>query len=249
MRLKSRLADSLIGETAAQIYLSVQYNLVSEMVPVAIAGANAAFPARNSSHANRIKKLERAEKPTIEHIFRHMMPDDTVWDIGADFGFYTCLCSDQLESGTVVAFEPYRPRVARLRLNLQHNDVACVIKKMALGACDGSLDGYRAFFNRSSPRIVAGDTLVESDEVQPPDVLKIDVDGGEWHVLDGLRNTLQDHVQSVYIEIHPKYLAQYEKSASDVWQLLSDLGFELSRIHDRPGEDNNVYYLFGKNNN
>lgn len=52
----------------------------------------------------------------------------------------------------------------------------------------------------------------------PPDVIKIDVEGGEAEVVSGMKKTLSSESPIVYIEMHPS--------------MLSDLGYSKNHIYD-----------------
>ena len=49
----------------------------------------------------------------------------------------------------------------------------------------------------------SGDRMVERDEICTPNIIKIDVEGHEREVIEGLRSTLgPPAVRSVFIELH-----------------------------------------------
>ena len=59
-------------------------------------------------------------------------------------------------------------------------------------------------FERFSAASRSGDQLVQSGEVPPPDIVKIDVEGGEYAVVDGMTDTLgRADCRCLVCEIHP----------------------------------------------
>lgn len=242
MAIYDRALDSVIGEKVVQIYLAGRYKIASYPVPVRVDPADITLLARNKAQVSRINRIWKEEQPVLEHLLSTVESTDIVWDVGADFGFYSCLLADVIPASQVFAFEPYHPRVARLRLNLRHNNAKCPVVTTALGNRDASLDGYTDVFNRTSPSVATGDELVSDRRVRSPDVIKIDVDGGEWDVLDGLRETLQSEVSRVYVEIHPQRLPSFGRQPEDVREVLRDTGFDIDKLHDRPG-DGGIHYL------
>jgi len=60
----------------------------------------------------------------------------------------------------------------------------------------------------------------------PPIVgMKIDVEGAEWHVLKGMRASLERWSPGLLLEIHPPQLKRSGHSESEVLRLLDELGY------------------------
>ena len=78
--------------------------------------------------------------------------------------------------------------------------------------------------------VVAGDALVTRESVRPT-VIKIDVEGGERAVLDGLRGTLADSCRLVYCEVHAGALADRGVEPGAIDRLLRDRGFTVETVH------------------
>jgi FkbM family methyltransferase len=130
-----------------------------------------------------------------------------VWDVGANVGFYT----EQLSklARHVVAFEPVSENLLHITSRCLPN-VDC--RQLALGNTGGQmLISRRAQFSS----IVAGpsgasDTAYETVRVTPgdalvglpmPNVVKIDVEGYEPEVIDGMPNVLSQ-ARAAFIEVH-----------------------------------------------
>jgi hypothetical protein len=62
-------------------------------------------------------------------------------------------------------------------------------------------------------------------------VIKIDVEGGERAVLDGLRGTLADSCRLVYCEVHAGALADRDVEPGAIDRLLRDRGFTVETVH------------------
>lgn len=65
-----------------------------------------------------------------------------------------------------------------------------------------------------------------------PDLVKIDVEGYEFAVLQGARRVLSEDRPEVFLELHPRRLAELGASADAVLGLLGELGY---RVLDREG--------------
>src|SRR6185503_8090070 len=50
--------------------------------------------------------------------------------------------------------------------------------------------------------VVAIDDLVASGRIRPPNLVKIDVEGAEIDVLEGMRRTIEEHRPAIVCELH-----------------------------------------------
>lgn len=141
---------------------------------------------------------------------------DVVWDIGANVGFYTTQFSNLVGgTGKVVAFEPSPANFARLRAacsTLPNVD----LQPCALGNASGQLrfqQGDDAL--GATSRIVdddrtadvvdvrVGDDLISDGALPQPTIIKIDVEGFEVEVLEGLVRCIQStRLRAVGVEVH-----------------------------------------------
>jgi FkbM family methyltransferase len=174
---------------------------------------------------------------------------DTVFDIGANLGFYSVLFAQQTgPQGRVVAFEPARRIFSKLRATIAKNGLDQVIP-LNLACGSASVDGVLRQVSRSTGNaslvggdagnasLVGGDAGGEAvpvrplDEIpealgHPPQLVKIDVEGFESEVLEGAQSILREHRPVLYIELCGEYLASTERSIA----LLDDLGYDTRRF-------------------
>lgn len=134
-------------------------------------------------------------------------PGDCVWDIGANVGFYTRQFLDRVgPSGHVVAIEPVPAHIDELRSLAQAERLTIVAA--ALGRVEGKMsfvvDGQASHLGEApgalTVRVTLGDSLLD-EGVPAPSVVKIDVEGFEGEVLDGLSNALRS-TRAVVVEMH-----------------------------------------------
>ena len=175
-------------------------------------------------------------------------PGDRVWDVGANIGHYTLQFAKLVgPHGRVYAFEPSSINRARLE-----GGVAGLpsVRILAMGLSNTSgqgllLQGFddlgatsRIVRNNAKEEaavehvpLVAGDDLVASGEVDSPTFIKIDVEGFEPEVMQGLSRTLANGVvREVIIEMHFSLLAArgLAGAARDIEDRLRADGFKLS---------------------
>lgn len=144
---------------------------------------------------------------------------DVFYDVGANVGFLTVLGARLVgPSGTVYAFEPVPANAGFVRRNAQANGFAQVhvIEKAVsnrLGAGELTLARYSggsALASAEPPpdadgtlpvELVTIDDLVGRELLKPPDVVKIDVEGAELEVLEGMATTAATHRPVVIVEV------------------------------------------------
>ena len=132
-------------------------------------------------------------------LLSHLRPGDMFWDVGANAGYHALLASRVVgESGRVVAFEPDPAAVEILRDEFALNDMHCDVEQVALSdragtavlrrhenclmsALDGVPDGPTG-----EPLDVEASTLdAMAERYGPPQVIKMDIEGGERFALPG----------------------------------------------------------------
>jgi FkbM family methyltransferase len=178
-------------------------------------------------------------------------PGGTFLDVGANWGYFTLVGAVRIgPSGRVVGLEPdprlFSVLVANLRLNRLDHALAL---PLAAAASPGLavLRGYdEAGGNRGLSRIVdsgpAGDFTVSTTDLdsladriglERADVVKIDVEGAERQVLEGMRRGLRARVyRHILLELHPT-LAGPGELASAV-NLLRNAGYTGWAIDHSP---------------
>ena len=135
----------------------------------------------------------------------------SVGDLGANIGLFSAFIASELPVDTVVAYEPDRANLHLLRLNL---DAALAARHRVVDACAGASDGEVAFksgdFGRSRAVAVgstdAGVSVLPRIDVLPDlavaDLVKIDIEGGEWDILTDTR--FDDlSARALVMEYHP----------------------------------------------
>lgn len=165
---------------------------------------------------------------------------DTVWDVGANEGYYTAKFSNKVASGTVVAFEPSPRTFALLQKkfeqfpNVRLENVALADRngEASFFVSDSSVED--SLFNRAAStntevkvRTARGDSWVSHF---PPNVIKIDVEGFELDVLKGMEDVLvSPQMRHVFIEVHFSILADRGQPGApkEIVQRLERTGFSV----------------------
>lgn len=146
-------------------------------------------------------------------------PGMTVYDVGANVGFYSMIAARLAgPNGRVVAFDPLRKNMEMIEHNARLNRFDHVsIHGVALG----NEDGTAAFFVSKNPswgrlktagrpektiaeevvEIRSIDSLTRNG-LSTADLMKIDVEGAEVEVLEGAREMLKSSRPILFIDLH-----------------------------------------------
>ncbi len=179
------------------------------------------------------------EKRVDAAISKITRPGDCAWDVGANVGVYTKQFLDMVgPNGHVVAFEPVPDNAALLReldggprLTVVEAALADANGQISLTVSGKSGETSRIVSNSSdglTVRVARGDSVVADEGVPRPDVLKIDVEGFEGEVLDGLPTVLKS-IRDVVVEVHFAELTDRGKPNEPlrIIGLLRDAGFTV----------------------
>ena len=114
------------------------------------------------------------------------------YEVGSAEGYYVlAFCRLLGSSGRVVAFEAQEDEIAALKGTLARNGMSerVTIVKGFVGEKEG-------------PGFVTIDGVARQRDVLPPDIVKIDVEGAELKVLQGMEDTLAKASPKLLIEVH-----------------------------------------------
>jgi FkbM family methyltransferase len=184
------------------------------------------------------------DPPTSRFLKHHLKEGETFVDAGANIGYFSLLASRLVGStGQVIAFEPAESLFRKLTANLDLNPGHCVLPvQQALWEAEASLDfhlpdpanaGMGSLFphkersgGRQKVRATAFDTQSERLRLQKVHLIKIDVEGAEWQVLMGMRQTLARHLPVLILEDNGKTNGQGGQGMEAIEALLLPLGYE-----------------------
>jgi len=159
------------------------------------------------------------ERPVQEAFRRLVAPGATVYDVGANVGFYSLLAARLAgPDGRVHAFEPVPASALAVERNASLNELRTItVHQAAVGAQDGegtllivgeaswshlASTGRHADTRAERPvRLLSIDGLVAGG-LPPPDLVKVDVEGAELQVLEGMERTLREHRPALVLELH-----------------------------------------------
>ncbi|MCS4149400.1 FkbM family methyltransferase [Salinibacter ruber] len=189
-----------------------------------------------------------SESEVMESLLQRLGKKDVFYDIGANFGRYSCLIGKVHPSTQVFAFEPNPEAADFLRENLRWNRVNADVIEYALSNCNGEIsldlqEGVeRARIQADSGstsdsvtvKMTTLDNLLERESLPPPSVLKIDVEGAELKVIEGMEMTLKgEDLRLLFCEVHPYLMKKMGDEEMNLFARLKDSGFEVEVIDQR----------------
>ena len=186
--------------------------------------------------------------------------NDVVWDVGANIGFYTKkfhkLVVDncrkkipKMKRGCVVAFEPDLQAMKKLKKSF-FSKKNILFKQIALSNSNGFLKftndpmsptnqiidtNSQFIYENKSVKVKSfkADSLIKKLNLSIPNVVKIDTEGFELEVLQGMKNTLKNNsLREVFIEVHFSILKKrnLKKPIPSIIKLLKSNKFLISWI-------------------
>lgn len=193
----------------------------------------------------------------LSRFFSSKVTPDTVFvDIGANFGYFTCLAGSRIGpsgSGRVYAIEPNPALVKLLRANILINWSMCPIEihPVALGAVDRIVQLSIPSDRAANGSLTAGDpsservvdvTMVRLDDLVPAgtavDLVKLDVEGHEYGVLAGAARVISESPSiQIVMEWSSRQMIDAGYSIEAMLGLIDSMGLRIMRLSDAARRD------------
>lgn len=195
------------------------------------------------------------EKALTSRFVEHLRPGMFVVDAGANFGHFGLVAAGAVgPAGRVVAFEPHGPTFAMLERNIALNGFSQMqAVRAALSDVDGetvlisdaanpgghSLDAANvgaACGESAVPVHTLDRWLAERAPGRRVDLLKIDVQGFEAHLLAGAAQTLARDRPVVFCEVSADMLRRAGRSTQQMLAPFEAAGYRLTMVWDSQDE-------------
>ena len=239
--------------------------LATEYLPVTVEGNLMYLSPTDTGISSDLLHFGTREATATERLRREFIrlhrdvSDPVVLDIGAHRGYYAFQAADVLAGGTVYAFEPDPTNFEALKRGIEANGFGNVrAERCAVGDADttaelktsvcsnshtlGSIpDGVEWKYRGETveTKVQRLDSYLSEAGLSPEDVdlVKIDVEGHETAVFEGLTELLEaDSELVVFVELHPHRADPSElRSLVDA---ISEAGFEL--VHAASSADSDI---------
>jgi len=161
--------------------------------------------------------------------------NNVVIDVGASLGDYAVIVAEYYKAKKVIAIEPEPSYFHLLVKNIKANNLQSEIIPFKLAAynSDGEIQLYKSgpyLTSTSGEQILRCqskklDSLILELNVKQVDILKIDAEGSELKVLEGLKQTLRRFRPKIIVEVHSETLR------SDVIRFLHP--YRYRHVHEK----------------
>lgn len=204
--------------------------------------------------------LDRDYEPYSSKLVLKYVKKDTYFvDIGAHYGYYSLLVASENKDVKILSIEPSPHTFKILNKNIKDNGYSNVIKSEQYAISDKSgrakflvteaSDSSGLFGHPSHKVLDQVDVEVKkADELlvnKTVSLIKIDTEGVEISVLDGLKETIERNKDlKIIVEFNPRCLKNAGKSVSEFFKKINDLGFCPFLIDD---ENNSLTKLSEEN--
>jgi FkbM family methyltransferase len=180
-----------------------------------------------------------ADMHEMAFLLHYLRANDLFVDVGANMGSYTVLAAGVC-GARCIAFEPVEAMVVELKEQLRLNDIIdrVDIRAIALGAQPGTVRFLDASDNDTVGRVAAhGETATTSRDAPQstldielasvaPALIKMDVEGYEYAVLEGARHVLANpSLDALIMEVNDG-VRTYGVDRRTLEVLVRDAGFE-----------------------
>jgi FkbM family methyltransferase len=202
------------------------------------------------------------EEGVSKQAFLDLIDDgDIVVDVGANIGEYSLIAAQKVkQNGKVISIEPLKETAQTLTKNFQLNNftnyevITKVIgnenkkvnlyKQMAggtMGFVDSTLIG-RKFEKADEVEMTTIDEILSTRNIENVKVIKIDIEGYEFELLKGAKNSLKNKkIKNLIIEVHINYLKEKGISEKQFYDYLNQQGYVVDIIQETSSNRSHVH--------
>jgi len=188
--------------------------------------------------------LGESHEPWMWNYLKSLKDNDVFVDVGAHIGLYSIYVARISKRGKVIAIEPHPENFQFLLLNIKLNKLRNVIAlnlvawkenvELPLYIADSS-GGHTLKPTTARKRVVSIrgrrlDDIIGELGISKVSFVKIDVEGAEVEVLEGLRNTLRIHRPKLMVEV-------WKDNAGAVRRFLEDLNYSIQKVSESISKD------------
>lgn len=181
------------------------------------------------------------EKDDAELIFKLMRDGFKVFDVGANFGWYSLNVAKMFPNSQIYAFEPVPKTLAYLEENVRLNNCNNIkIYNFGFSNEDKEMSFYYYASGSGNASLVNVSEAADATETKGlikkmdnfvaeqkigPDFIKCDVEGAELLVFQGGLETIKEFKPIIFTEMLRKWLKKFNYHPNDIIKLLLGCGY------------------------
>lgn len=198
----------------------------------------------DSPVSRRLKKRGVYEPFETDLILKNLKRGDRFLDVGSHIGYYSLIASNVVgDEGMIYSIEPDINNYNLLLRNIAENRIKN-IQTYCIAAFDRNIQGkiyldyknsgnHKLFQDRkdqdwTSIECMRLDNLLAGKVIN---FIKIDTQGAEVEVLNGLEETIKTNICKMMIEFYPYGLKGMGHNSLELLELLINYGFEIYNIN------------------
>lgn len=212
------------------IYKRILYNLIPNIKMLGKTPLGGKFYYFARIHKgflfNRLMKVHH-EMVIFKYYQNNLKEDSIMYDIGANIGVHTVAVSQIINhKGKIICFEPEPSNLKLLKENIKLNGIEAICEVVSsavsnyvgkvnfqldlVSSATGTLSSVRKislqheWTNRRPIEITVDcttiDFMVFENKIFPPNIVKIDVEGAESMVLEGMQKTMEKYHPDIVID-------------------------------------------------
>jgi len=199
----------------------------------------------NSWFLPRYRGGKLHEPEISKFLIQEIEKDDVFYDVGAHVGYYSVLAAQKCTNGKVYSFEIDPALIESIKNHISLNNFENV--KIVNSAVSDKTGKMISFAPENEGELSTnaiknqGDVLVQTlalrdfiKQFDKPNFIKIDVEGNEKSVLEGLFRNKVEKLNKMLVEIHPDQLSKQDKK--DIEDLILEKDFQVKIIDHREGK-------------
>lgn len=181
------------------------------------------------------------ESNVVKVIQKMIKPTDIFVDVGAYIGYYTCIAGKLCLMGQVYSFEVNPEMIVGIKKQIEFMKLNNVfIINMCVSNNQNTIlipDKYThpdlsiITSNKTGPMLKVNSISLDEffKDKSKPNILKIDVEGAEVMVLQGMKDLLKTDL-TIILEFHGNMLDKINQSINDIYSLLRPHDYKVYKI-------------------
>lgn len=208
--------------------------------------------------------LGEYEKPEIDYLYETLKPGSVFVDVGANIGLFSLNASNIVGlDGKVIAFEAFKPNYIKFNDNIKINNFTNIIAENK--AISNQNSTIEILYNESEKNVGMASTYLKNftskelvecfsldhylkeKMINKVDLIKIDIEGGEFNALLGMNRILSELKPKVLIEINQVALENSGHSENEIIELFKKYNYKMLKKLSVNSQSYNAVFGFSGN--